>query len=92
MAVEQILAKKIKGRKLYYCIKWEGYDQPTWEPEQNLVHCKEKLKDFKRQRKFECERCSSQFIDRQQWERHQQRHRLLRKKRRITKGSIISDR
>ena len=45
--------KKVKdketGRIKYvkeYLVKWLGYDDPTWEPEENLENCQELLKDF----------------------------------------------
>ena len=36
--VESILDKKIKKNKLYYLVKWEGWDSKhnTWEPEEHL--------------------------------------------------------
>lgn len=40
---------KETGRTQYvkeYLVKWLGYDEPTWEPEENLEHCQEILKDF----------------------------------------------
>lgn len=55
--VESILKERSKktskdkktGRIIYvkeYLVKWKGYDEPTWEPEDNLEHCQEVLKDF----------------------------------------------
>ena len=29
-----------------YLVKWVGYEDPTWEPEENLENCQEILKDF----------------------------------------------
>ena len=29
-----------------YLIKWVGYKTPTWEPEENLEHSQEILKEF----------------------------------------------
>ncbi|BGP41197.1 hypothetical protein JCM10450v2_005236 [Rhodotorula kratochvilovae] len=34
--IEEILAHKRKGADLKYKIKWEGYDDITWEPEDNV--------------------------------------------------------
>jgi len=34
--VEAILDSKLVRRKLKYCVKWSGYDSPTWEPAENL--------------------------------------------------------
>ena len=34
-----------------YLIKWVGYEQPTWEPLENLDNCKELLKEFYKEKK-----------------------------------------
>jgi len=37
------------GDKIYqkeYLVKWVGYKKPTWEPEENLEHSQDLLKDF----------------------------------------------
>ncbi|GAA6053410.1 hypothetical protein JCM3770_002312 [Rhodotorula araucariae] len=34
--IEEILAHKRKNAELKYKIKWEGYDEITWEPEDNV--------------------------------------------------------
>ena len=34
--VEEILDSKLVRRQLKYCVKWVGYDTPTWEPASNL--------------------------------------------------------
>ena len=54
--VEQILShrrkrKYIEESKKYfyikeYLIKWTGYDETTWEPEDNLLHCQELLGEY----------------------------------------------
>lgn len=54
--VEKILNERPKRRKnpktgkmefiKEYQVKWIGYKNPSWEPEENLEHCKELLKDF----------------------------------------------
>ena len=54
--VEKILkerTKKTKDKKTgrtmntkEYLVKWIGYEDPTWEPEENLENCQEILKDF----------------------------------------------
>lgn len=43
--VESILARKKKGNKVFYLLKWEGYDETTWEPAENILD-KEMLEDF----------------------------------------------
>ncbi len=45
--VERILDKKIVGGKVFYFIKWFGYDirEATWEPTENL-NCPKKIDDF----------------------------------------------
>jgi len=37
--VESILKKKTSKNKIFYLVKWEGYDvsESTWEPESNLL-------------------------------------------------------
>ena len=30
--VEEVLDSKLERRRLWYLVKWTGYDQPTWEP------------------------------------------------------------
>ena len=54
--VEKILKERPKRRKnpktgrmeitKEYLVKWIGYKKPSWEPEENLEHSKELLKDF----------------------------------------------
>ena len=52
-SIKKERTKKVKdketGRIKYvkeYLVKWLGYDDPTWEPEENLENCQELLKDF----------------------------------------------
>lgn len=45
--VEDILARKKMGSKVYYLLKWEGYDDTTWEPAENILD-KEMLQKFDR--------------------------------------------
>ena len=43
--------KQRNGRiKVLYLVKWEGWDDPTWEPAEHLVNCKKKLDDFRREK------------------------------------------
>lgn len=54
--VEKILKERPRRRKnpktgkmefiKEYLVKWAGYKNPSWEPEENLEHSKELLKDF----------------------------------------------
>ncbi|XP_077340116.1 M-phase phosphoprotein 8 [Lithobates pipiens] len=48
--VESILDAKIEGGKVFYQVRWKGYDSSgdTWEPEAHLDDCKEVLLEFRR--------------------------------------------
>ena len=35
--VESIQSQRIFLRKRQFWVKWLGYDEPTWEPERNLL-------------------------------------------------------
>ncbi|CAB5203051.1 M-phase phosphoprotein 8-like isoform X1 [Rhizophagus irregularis DAOM 181602=DAOM 197198] len=37
----------VNGGDVYYCVKWKGYDDRTWEPSKNLDNCIEILKEYK---------------------------------------------
>lgn len=65
--VEEILARKKKGSKVFYLLKWEGYNDTTWEPAENILD-KEMLHKFDRKyfgegesvvlkQVFECDIC-----------------------------------
>lgn len=43
--VEKILDRKKKGSKWMYLLKWEGYTETTWEPEENIID-KEMVLEF----------------------------------------------
>jgi hypothetical protein len=45
--VEKILDRKKKGTKWMYLLKWEGYSETTWEPEENIID-KEMIIEFNR--------------------------------------------
>lgn len=47
-AVEKIVSHMISGRKHYFCVKWENWSSKmnTWEPEEHLQHCLEKINEF----------------------------------------------
>lgn len=34
--VQNLLAKKRVNEALFYLVLWEGYREPTWEPEKNI--------------------------------------------------------
>ena len=36
--VEEVLSERIFRGKKQYLVKWKGYDEPTWEPEKNLLN------------------------------------------------------
>ena len=46
--VEQVLAHRGKAPKYQYLVKWLGYgpEHNTWEPVQNLIHCKKVLDQY----------------------------------------------
>ena len=46
--VEKVIGKKEVGGKVKYRIRWEGYSShyDSWEPEENLVKCKELIDEF----------------------------------------------
>ena len=48
--VEEILDRRNAGTKakpkIQYLIKWVGYKEPTWEPEENVTHAAEALNDY----------------------------------------------
>ena len=46
--VEQVLDLKLHHGKLQYLVKWIGYNEPSWEPEENLEHAKDTVNDFYR--------------------------------------------
>lgn len=52
--MEKILSeKRVKQRngrkKILYLVKWEGFDEQTWEPASHLRNCKEKLELFRKE-------------------------------------------
>lgn len=46
--VEKILNKKVFENKVYYKIKWVGYDEPTWELAKNCNGCEYLIEQFER--------------------------------------------
>ena len=53
--VESILKKKTSKNKIFYLVKWEGYDvsESTWEPESNLLEkdVQKLIKQYENKRK-----------------------------------------
>jgi hypothetical protein len=46
--VEEVLDSRYHRRKLQYLVKWQGYphEENTWEPEDNLKHAPDSVRDF----------------------------------------------
>jgi len=44
--VEKILDKRRKKGIIQYLVKWLGYDETTWEPEENLENCRKLVEEF----------------------------------------------
>ena len=48
--VHKIINHRKRKNKLEYQIQWEGKDDPTWEPEENLKQVEGLIKDYKNQK------------------------------------------
>ena len=44
--VQEIVNSLVKRNKLYYKIKWVGYDEPTLEPYEFVEHLRKLFKKF----------------------------------------------
>lgn len=46
--VEEVLDSRVCGRggRLQYLVKWVGYDAPSWEPADYLLHAQDSLREF----------------------------------------------
>ena len=44
--VEEILDHKLVRGKKKFLIRWKGYSDNTWEPEENLENAQEALRDY----------------------------------------------
>lgn len=50
--VERIVTHTVdKSGTTKYKIKWKGYEETSWEPEENLTGCRELLRQYKRKTK-----------------------------------------
>eukprot|EP00298_Acanthocystis_sp_HF-20_P030283 c9390_g1_i1.p1 GENE.c9390_g1_i1~~c9390_g1_i1.p1 ORF type:complete len:329 (-),score=148.49 c9390_g1_i1:5-961(-) len=47
--VERIVSQEKRGRHYFFLVKWKGFPETdnSWEPEENLTNCIEKIKQFK---------------------------------------------
>ena len=68
--VESIIGeRKIKKeknkslKKTEYLIKWVGYDQPTWEPIENLDNCKKLLNEYLKKQKTKTKKNRKILVD-----------------------------
>lgn len=44
--VDEILDSRLRRNHLSYLVKWTGFDNPTWEPAENLEHCPALIERF----------------------------------------------
>lgn len=44
--VERIMDMKEENGEIHYLVKWVGYDEPSWEPQENCDNCKELIEKF----------------------------------------------
>jgi Chromo (CHRromatin Organisation MOdifier) domain len=44
--VRQILDSRLRRKKLQYLVQWVGYDQPDWEPAENVVYAQSLVNSF----------------------------------------------
>ena len=60
--------KNLKTNKIdykkEYLVKWVGYIEPSWEPEENLDNCQEILNDFKQRMKNKKKRKEKKYSHR----------------------------
>jgi len=57
--VEEVLAHKYKDGQLFYSIKWRGFprEQNTWEPEENCIHARDKISEYRQKCPHRCFDC-----------------------------------
>ncbi len=46
--VEAILEHRGEEQDREYLVKWKDYEEPTWEPAENLEHCPRRLRAYHR--------------------------------------------
>ena len=61
--VEAILDRRGSGRSVEYLVAWAGYDERTWEPEQNVPKDNAPLRAFLSSKRKRCGHCSSPVPD-----------------------------
>lgn len=44
--VNRVLTHRVRGRQIFYFVKWTGYSEPTWEPADHLDNCAEVLEQY----------------------------------------------
>jgi transposase InsO family protein len=44
--VERIIGRRTVDGKIEYQVQWAGYDDPTWEPEENVANSKDLVDEF----------------------------------------------
>ena len=44
--VESILDERVVSGVRYFMVKWKGYKETTWEPQENCVGCERKINEF----------------------------------------------
>lgn len=44
--VEMIWDSRKKGKEVEYLVKWKGYEQPSWQPAEDLEHSVESVEEF----------------------------------------------
>ena len=82
-------SKKTKGVS-YYLVRWKNYgsEDDTWEPEENLVDCKEAFEEFLAQEKIKKEKKAKENVQKKPMAAGQKRRRIAEPK---SKGLLSSD-
>jgi hypothetical protein len=74
--VERILNTRVRNQSRQYLVKWEGYSEQkaTWEPLDNLSHCKEAIRDFHIKRNWCCKSSGKLAYSRRALRKHLNTH------------------